>query len=255
MRVLDMLNKTFGNLTVIRRDSNSARGQARWVVRCDCSEPLEFTVLGNNLRRGNTVGCPHKRSLRGKEVMTEVRKKINAGIEAGLLGKQFGKLTVLSRYDTSRKGTRWLCSCSCGRDSQMRVRTTVLHSTGNGGCKYCKADGMKLMFGECMRNHLLAVYKAAAKRRNKEWNLSDAEFFSITQQSCHYCGSPPSERKSSKRYNGGYICNGVDRKNNAEGYEASNCLPCCSLCNRAKGSMLYGEFLAYLKRIRDFSVK
>ena len=31
-----------------------------------------------------------------------------------LSGKTFGKLTVIKRIPNVRKGTRWLCKCSCG---------------------------------------------------------------------------------------------------------------------------------------------
>ena len=105
-----------------------------------------------------------------------------------------------------------------------------------------------------MRNHLLATYKAAAKRRGYEWRLGNEEFFKITQQPCHYCGAPPSERRGSKRYNGGYICNGVDRRDNSLGYISDNALPACKDCNYMKGKKTYKEFVSYLQQAGRFQL-
>ncbi len=255
MRVLDMLGKTYGNLTVIRRDANSVGGQARWVVKCNCPESIEFTVIGNNLRRGNTVSCPHIKSSRGCIAMAETRQKLNEEIETELVGRTFGSITVLSKFRAAKSGTLWLCSCSCGRDNHLLVRTAALRSGSRKGCRFCKADRMSLPTSQGMRNHLLRVYKLQAKRRGLSWELTGEQFDALTQTACHYCGDPPSDKKSNPRFNGAYKCNGIDRKNNDLGYTSPNCLPCCQFCNRAKWTMGYQEFVCYLERVSQFRLK
>jgi len=106
-----------------------------------------------------------------------------------------------------------------------------------------------------MRNHLLATYKAAAKRRGHEWGLDEDEFFIIVKQACHYCGELPQERKDSKRYNGGFVCNGIDRKDNTRGYLLDNALPCCFPCNRAKSTMGYQEYRDFLVKAGKFQLQ
>jgi hypothetical protein len=186
--------------------------------------------------------------------MAELRNKSNESIEKEMLGKCVGKLTVMSKFDIKGGSTRWLCRCSCGRDNNVVVRTAALRSESRRQCKYCRADGMKLATGKAMRNHLLRIYKCAAKRRGHCWELTNIQFDTLTQSDCHYCGKPPSERKHNLRFNGAYKCNGIDRKDNTAGYIISNCLPSCSLCNQAKNDMPYDDFIAYLKKAGQFQL-
>ncbi len=45
---------------------------------------------------------------------------------------------------------------------------------------------------------------------------------------------------------------GLDRMNNAHGYHADNVLPCCPICNDAKGHLLdWDEFKAAMDYRRD----
>jgi hypothetical protein len=77
-----------------------------------------------------------------------------------------------------------------------------------------------------------AEYRRRAGGRALAFELSEAEFITITEQPCHYCGRPGR--------------NGVDRKDSDLGYSTANVLPCCGQCNRAKYDMPYDEFLMWL---------
>lgn len=50
-----MTGEKCGRLTVISREKSDARGEARWLCRCDCGN--ETTVLGSHLRSGRVVSC------------------------------------------------------------------------------------------------------------------------------------------------------------------------------------------------------
>ena len=99
---------------------------------------------------------------------------------------------------------------------------------------------------------LLSTYKTGAKKRGYKFKLTDKEFFNLTSQNCHYCGSEPKSVKKYK-YKGEtkaeYIYNGVDRKDNDLGYVPGNCLPCCTMCNRMKMAIVYQEFIEHIERI------
>jgi 5-methylcytosine-specific restriction endonuclease McrA len=45
-----------------------------------------------------------------------------------------------------------------------------------------------------------------------------------------------------------YTYSGIDRLDNAIGYEPPNCVPCCDICNLAKRDMSYGAFVAWMRR-------
>jgi 5-methylcytosine-specific restriction endonuclease McrA len=105
-----------------------------------------------------------------------------------------------------------------------------------------------------MRNQLLIIYKAAARRRNYAWELTDAQFDALIQNACHYCGEPPSFRKDWKRFSDAFKCNGVDRMDNSLGYADANCVTACKDCNRMKGTMAYADFIAFLKKAGQFQM-
>ncbi len=174
-------------------------------------------------------------------------------IAEDLTGRTFNRLTVKCRYDAEpNRCVRWLTVCVCGK--RVIARTYSLKSGKTKSCGCWRKESRMLESGACMKNHLLATYKAAAKRRGHVWGLSVGGFFTITQQNCHYCGAAPSERQDSRRYNGGFVCNGVDRKNNVEGYTPENTLPACKDCNRMKGTMSYENFVAFLKKAGRFQL-
>ena len=51
----DIVDKKFGRLKVLRRESNSKNGHSRWLCKCDCGN--DSIVLGSNLIRGHTASC------------------------------------------------------------------------------------------------------------------------------------------------------------------------------------------------------
>lgn len=51
----DITGQKFGYLTVISRAENDKYGGARWLCKCDCGK--KKTVLGTDLRTGNTKTC------------------------------------------------------------------------------------------------------------------------------------------------------------------------------------------------------
>ena len=64
--------------------------------------------------------------------------------------------------------------------------------------------------------------RRAATKRGISWNLSfDTYLGLIAAKQCHYCDGALSP-----------TCTGLDRIDNARGYEVGNVLPCCGDCNR-----------------------
>ena len=56
VKIIDMVGKRSGRLTIVRRAPNASGGKAMWVCVCDCGSP-EFTTWGVSLRNGTTQSC------------------------------------------------------------------------------------------------------------------------------------------------------------------------------------------------------
>lgn len=85
----------------------------------------------------------------------------------------------------------------------------------------------------------LSNIKARAKKRGHTFSLSLEHFQDLFESTCHYCG--------------GDGVTGFDRVDSAVGYEPDNVVPCCPTCNYAKRDMSVETFLAWVKRVNDFS--
>jgi len=98
-------------------------------------------------------------------------------------------------------------------------------------------------------NEYFYRYRYDANRRGIEWAISKRYFKNLTSSNCSYCGDPPSLNFQAKRYNGGYLCNGIDRIDNNLGYIESNVVPCCTVCNMMKKKLTHNEFISKIKQI------
>ena len=107
--------------------------------------------------------------------------------------------------------------------------------------------------GEAARNEVFGRYQHGAKSRGHSFDLTIEEFEEITKMLCHYCGDTPSNKAQSGKTTGYFFYNGIDRKDNAIGYTKDNSVPCCRVCNRAKNSMLYDDFIAWITRVVEFN--
>ena len=54
-KMIDLTGQTFGRLTVRERAENTKDGKASWKCICECGN--EITVIGKDLRSGNTKSC------------------------------------------------------------------------------------------------------------------------------------------------------------------------------------------------------
>ena len=90
------------------------------------------------------------------------------------------------------------------------------------------------------RNNPVPTYRWHARKRGRTWELDNEFCLTLMNEPCHYCGFVAK------------FLNGIDRKDNARGYEIDNVLPCCGTCNYAKRCMSYENFQQYLERVASF---
>lgn len=118
MKIIDITDKVFGKLTVIRRHAVDSTGKVTWVCRCSCGN--EVVVVGANIKNGNTTSCGcAKKSTRKREDLT---------------GRIFGRLTVVSFAGTDKIRGYWNCKCLCGKSTVVQAIRLKKGETASCGC-------------------------------------------------------------------------------------------------------------------------
>lgn len=185
-----------------------------------------------------------------------------AKIKYEMVGKKFGKWLVLGRATLlqSKNKTRseWICVCECGTEKVCDGYYLRKGKTKSCGCGAIEESRLKRRIGQGLsgRNQLFLKYKIEARNRKLSWGLSLEEFSLLTKQNCYYCNQSPhkfynnngSTSVEAKEYSK-YLYNGIDRKDNSDGYMPENSVTCCWKCNKMKGSMGYDTFINTIKEI------
>jgi hypothetical protein len=78
-----------------------------------------------------------------------------------------------------------------------------------------------------------ASYRNNAKKRKRSFELTKADYDALIQQPCVYCHRTITQTNKS----------GIDRIDNDLGYVAGNMQPCCTECNRMRGTLTIDAFL------------
>lgn len=143
----------------------------------------------------------------------------------------------------------WKVKCrNCGYESTRNQSVISLDSV----CSNCN-NSYK---GYSGLNRIYLVYQRSARDKGILFEFSIEEFKNITSQPCHYCGVMPYKHSKTKGISltewGDYIYNGIDQIECNKGYTKENCVPCCEICNFAKSSRTYDEFINWLDRITKF---
>lgn len=83
------------------------------------------------------------------------------------------------------------------------------------------------------------------------WELTDEEALELAQDRCSYCGTQPKALKVRGREYP-LVINGIDRKDNKQGYTKENCVTCCCFCNFAKYTRTEDEFKEWIERLVEW---
>lgn len=143
----------------------------------------------------------------------------------------FGRLTVIEQSPIRKhKRIAYKCLCECGQMALVTASDLFNNIVGSCGCQkgYRKSPGVAAF------NRQLRLYTKSARTRGFEFTLANEEATVLFNGNCHYCGEVPDP------------FNGIDRKDNREGYTKENSVSCCAVCNWCKGSMSYDNFLSWI---------
>ena len=113
MGSIDITNQRFGKLTAVSPAGRSKNRGLLWLCKCDCGN--EKPVEMHHLLRGDVKSC-------------------GCLVSSNLVGKRFGKLTVISNTGKSKNSNiLWLCKCDCGNERLVTtayLRQGVVKSCG-----------------------------------------------------------------------------------------------------------------------------
>lgn len=112
----DLTNQTFGYLTALQPLHKN--NKVYWKCKCQCGNFTEVTT--NDLKSGHikSCGCLH-----------------NYNNQYNLIGKQFGKLKVISYYGSDNgKRALYKCKCQCGTEIVVRADSLRQGLTTSCGC-------------------------------------------------------------------------------------------------------------------------
>lgn len=183
--------------------------------------------------------------------MQQLGLKRNESVRKELIGKKFGKWTVLRFIKTDKRKSYFELKCDCGT---VQIHQHTNFTTGNSkscGCK--KYDNVE----ETQYKIYYKEYRSKAADRKLKFDLSFMLFMSLVLQNCHYCNAEPRKmrhrcrRKDSPLRNSYIPVNGIDRMQNNIGYIESNCVPCCPTCNFMKQEHNYDVFLSIVSKIHN----
>lgn len=179
-----------------------------------------------------------------------------------LTNQRFGRLLVLEK-STTRKCNKisWICLCDCGTTKVIQGVSLTAGKSESCGCQTVentkKTNKTRIRKKksdlELGRNQYYSSYRYQAVRRNLSFDITKEFFLELIQQNCYYCNAEP--RKMTGFSGGSVYFNGVDRKDNNQGYFIENCVPCCSICNHAKKEMSHDDFILWISRAYRFIIK
>jgi hypothetical protein len=147
----------------------------------------------------------------------------------------------------------YMLICDCGTHFTLK-HSTRLKNDGMFSCKSCYSKRYANSYSE--KWYLSSIEKrirSDAYAASREYSLSRDFLERAISKPCSYCGAEPSNLMTYKSKHMGIIrsfCyNGLDRVDNSIGYVEDNCIPCCKICNRAKGNLSSFEFQEWIKAI------
>ena len=167
-------------------------------------------------------------------------------------GEKFGKLTIISYTDRLNKKGEYKCRCECGNITY--AKTSSLKNGQHKSCSCTRKDKRphtRLPDNLAIKRSVLKNYKASAKRRNHEFDLTFEQFVDLIETRCFYCNDLPINSANSANIvnYGNYKYNGIDRKDNNLGYTIENSVSCCPHCNMAKRDLAIDNFKSWIEKV------
>ena len=126
---IDLTNKKFGKLTVIReatKEEKFNKPGAYWICNCDCGTK-NIVKNGQGLRKGETTSC-------GCDLHEKLIKRPRKNF-IDETGNKYGRLTELEKVENNKAGAvQWKCLCECGNIKIISGSSLRSGNTSSCGC-------------------------------------------------------------------------------------------------------------------------
>lgn len=232
----DIAGKKFNYLTAVKKEVSIGKSTI-WSFICDCGKIIK-TRPGLIVRgKQRSCGCKNRVQYESKYALIKI------GMVTPI--KKTGTYRELKNKGTRQRRAIWLFRCDCGNEFENVLSFVKKQKLPSCGCVNRPTEDSSL--------HILyAQYGYGAKDRGLSFNLDFVQFKKLVKRPCYYCKSEPRLRKA-KPITFPVMANGVDRTDNRKGYDLSNCVSCCAMCNRMKGTLGYATFMEHVNRISNRS--
>lgn len=178
-------------------------------------------------------------------------------------GQKFNLLLAKERVIDYNGIGKWLCICDCGNTTLVNLSKLKSGHTKSCGCINKKACSDRA--SEMHKRNIKYTPEIASARRIWKKRYSDGcsfeDFHRLSQENCHYCNSPPSNKQNSAVYDqksselakntGTFIYNGLDRIDSSKCHTIENIVTCCKYCNYAKRERSLHEFISWAHNLYD----
>lgn len=121
------VGETYGRLTVLERlneRTNSKR--ILYLCKCSCGNTVKRTVTNILGTKVPSCGC------------------VQHEVKIGMVGKRFGRWTVIERASKEVKGVYWLCRCDCGTERVVNGRMLRTGCSVSCGCYAREASSQRM---------------------------------------------------------------------------------------------------------------
>lgn len=139
-KVIDMTNKKFGRLTVLKRVQNNKKREAQWLCQCDCGNTK--IVPGWYLRNGITKSCG---CIKTQQLL----------INRISIHDKFDSLSVIKLDHYDDKGRPYYqCLCECGNKTIVSGQNLISKNVHSCGCNRFQSRGEKKIEQLLLKNNL-----------------------------------------------------------------------------------------------------
>lgn len=170
---IDRTGEVYERLTALFPVKDKKADRTKWFCQCSCGNFI--IVSGSDLKTKNTLscGCLNKDNLYHRH--DKEREEI--------IGKRFGRLTVISFYEVKNECSYFLCRCDCGNEiitSMNHLRTGHTQSCG------CLQKEIVSQMNDKHRQEMIGKHFGYLKVLYFDRVQNDVAYYSCL---CERCGS------------------------------------------------------------------